>query len=317
MTFEQLSYAVAVAQEKNISKAAERLYISQSALTKSLNRLEEELGIKIFDRNVVPVRLTFAGECYIEKAKQLLSIQSAMNRELEEIMSFRKGRIRVGMGPGRNEFWTPHILPEFTRTYPEVEVQIVLGGSKFLEQELLNGHLDMSFQYLPVISEDLTYTMITQERLLLAVPYGHPVLEGKILPDSSVNHPLSLPPDALNGQTFLFAPEGHGITQCTRQIFARYHIQPGQIRKYTNCDLIYALACEGMGMAFVPDTCALYPAYYKKPVFCTVDNPPFTMNLAAAYRKHEGISPLAQKFLEITCDIVRHSPYLSVEAAEL
>ena len=69
MTFEQLSYAVAVAQEKNISKAAERLFISQSALTKSLNRLEEELGIKIFDRNVVPVRLTFAGECYIEKAK--------------------------------------------------------------------------------------------------------------------------------------------------------------------------------------------------------------------------------------------------------
>lgn len=317
MTFEQLSYVVAVAQEKNISKAAERLFISQSALTKSLNRLEEELGIKLFDRNVVPVKLTFAGECYMEKARQILSIQSAMKRELEEIMSFKKGRIRVGMGPGRNEFWTPHILPKFTRTYPDVDIQIVLGGSKFLEQELLNGHLDMSFQYLPVISEDLTYTMITQERLLLAVPSQHPLLAGKELPDNSLAYPLLLPSECLNGQTFLFAPEGHGITQCTRQIFARYHIKPGQIRRYTNCDLIYALACEGLGLSFVPDTCALYPAYHKKPVFCTVDNPPFTMNLVAAYRKHEGISPLAQKFLDITCDIVRNSPYLSVMAADI
>lgn len=316
MTFEQLSYADAVAREKSLSKAAERLFISQSALTKSLNRLEEELGIKLFDRNVVPVQLTFAGECYLEKARQILSIQSSMTRELEEIMSFRKGRVRVGMGPGRNEFWTPHILPAFTKAYPDVEVQIVLGGSKFLEQELLNGHLDISFQYLPVLSEDLSYTMITEERLLLAVPLDHPVLDGKELPDNSLLHPLLLPPDSLNGRTFLFAPEGHGITQCTRQIFARYHICPGQIRRYTNCDLIYALACEGMGLSFIPDTCALYPAYYKKPVFCTVDNPPFTMNLVAAYKKHEGISPLAKKFLEITCGIVRHSPYLSVNASK-
>ena len=165
--------------------------------------------------------------------------------------------------------YTHLILPAFTKAYPDVEVQIVLGGSKFLEQELLNGHLDISFQYLPVLSEDLTYTMIAEERLLLAVPLDHPVLDGKELPDNSLLHPLLLPPDSLNGQTFLFAPEGHGITQCTRQIFARYHICPGQIRRYTNCDLIYALACEGMGLSFIPDTCALYPAYYKKPVFCT------------------------------------------------
>lgn len=317
MTFEQLNYVITIAQERNISKAAERLYVSQSTLTKSLNRLEEELGVKLFDRNVVPIPMTYAGECFIKKAKQILSLQSSITCELEEIMNFHRGRVRIGMGPGRNEFWTPHILPAFSRQYPNVEVRISLGGSKFLEQELLNGSLDLSIQYLPLVSDELTYTPITQERLLLAVPYGHPILEGKDLPQDSLLNPLLLPPESLNGQTFLFAPEGHGITQCTRQIFARYGIVPGRICRYTNCDLIYALACEGMGLAFVPDTCALYPAYYKQPVFCTVEDPPFTMTLAAAYGKHEELPSLARHFLDVTCGIVHSSPYLSVERARL
>ena len=106
---------------------------------------------------------------------------------------------------------------------------------------------------------------------------------------------------------------GNGLYNTVQQIFDRYGIKPGSVIQMVNCDTVYMLAAEGIGIAFVPDSYAIFPAYYKRPVFCTVCKPLFTRKQVAIYRKGIGISPAARKFIEITTEVVYHNPHLQVQ----
>lgn len=312
MNLSKLEYVVTIAETKNISKAAAQLYISQPALTKYLNKLEEELGVKLFDRSVSPIRLTYAGEWYVGEARKLLAIHRRMDRDLEDILHMRRGRLVVGMGITRSAYWMPHILPRFLQACPGIEVRIEEGSNSYLERGLHKGTIDLVFHALPVGSPDLDYEPIIDEPILLVIPRQHPLLKNRDTEGNSPTNPLYIEPALLNGQKFIGMVPGNGLYNTVQQIFDRYGIKPGSVIQMVNCDTVYMLATEGIGIAFVPDSCAVFPAYYKRPVFCTVDCPPFTRKQVAVYRKDLGISPAARKFIELTVEAVHHNPYLQV-----
>lgn len=312
MNFEQLEYVITIARLGNLTKSAEKLFLSQSALTKSMNRLEEELGVKLFDRLSSPIRLTSAGEYFVSEAEKLLRQKEQMERKLLDFSDLKCGKINVGMGPGRSEYWLPHILSEFWKEYPGIEVNVVTGGMSFLEQELLEHRLDLCFLSVPQFSlEQLVYDLVGQERLLLTISPEHPVLRGKCIPEDSFSHPLLLSPDELNGQRFLTAPPKHGATLLLHDLLNRYSVVPSGFTAFTSIDLAYALSAEGLGIAYVFEACARYPGYYKRPVFCTLGEAPETSSIMAAVRKEEEASPLIKVFVQITKDVVKNSKYLN------
>jgi len=102
MDFHQLEYVMAIAEEKSFSKAAKKLYISQPSLSQYIMRLEEQIGIKIFDRTTNPLILTFAGEKYLEAAKNILILNNQLKRVLVDIADSKKGRLTIGIPVSRN-----------------------------------------------------------------------------------------------------------------------------------------------------------------------------------------------------------------------
>lgn len=115
----RLDYVLMLAQEKNMTKAAEKLYISQPTLTKYINRLEEELGVRLFDRSVQPIQVTRAGITFIEEMKKIQNRELMLKAKLLE-MSREKSTIRVGVAPVRGEYILPSAICRFLkniRTY--------------------------------------------------------------------------------------------------------------------------------------------------------------------------------------------------------
>lgn len=285
MNKEKLEYLLAVAEAGNITKAAKRLYISQPALTAYINKLEKKYGVKLLNRNAQPIRLTYAGERFIEMTRRILNLQSQLEMEMEEIAQMRRGRLVLGIGNTRGDFWLPHILPEFLRNYPGIEVKIVEGKNDFFEDALKNNSIDLCILSLPIISAEIDYELISEEMILLVVPQDHPILQGKDLEDNSVYNPLLIDPNVLNGQKFICPSYGHGLYNCTNYFFEKYAIKPGEIIEINNSDTAFHLASEGFGLVFTPESSMTPPLPEKIPVFCVLEHPPYKNKIVGAFNK--------------------------------
>ena len=115
MIYSKYKYIAAVAELRSISKAAQKLYISQPALTRIVMNIEEELGTPLFNRAALPIQLTYAGERYLEEARRVLAIDSSLRRELQEISEMKRGLLKIGTNYAASNLWLPHILPVFRR----------------------------------------------------------------------------------------------------------------------------------------------------------------------------------------------------------
>ena len=310
LDFSKTEYIVKIAELRSVSKAAKALYVSQPALTKYVNKLEAELGTKLFDRSTTPIQLTYAGERYIAEMNKILGIKQQLDREMEEIAYMRGGRIVLGIGSARGMYWLPYILPPFVREYPEVEVRIVEGTSDDFEAQMLSGEIDISIYALPVKAEGIDYEVLMDERILLVVPQGHELLEGRDISGNDIDHLLCVEPERLNGQRFIGLTPGQGLHRTNQLIFERHGIKPGSVMELTNSDTAFLLACQGLGLIFAPGDCAINLKVPRQPVYCTLDDPPYTRKIIVAYKKHRPLPLVARKFIETTREVIDTAPEL-------
>ena len=124
MDFRELSYITAIAKYQNITKAAEALYISQPGLSKFLSGLEEELGLRLFDRADRKYIPTYAGQRYLEYAHTILDTKASLDSELSDIIKRDIGVLNIGLPNMRCAYVLPKTLPEFNTKYPNVKVNI-------------------------------------------------------------------------------------------------------------------------------------------------------------------------------------------------
>ncbi|MEG1662202.1 MAG: LysR family transcriptional regulator, partial [Clostridiales bacterium] len=129
MQIRQLSYIVSIAECRTISKAAEKLFVSRSSLNGYLLQLEKELGTPLFYRNQKRLVPTFAGECYVAAAKNMLSIYDQMDDQLKEIKDSSAGQIKLGVNRSVGEQIFRHVFPEFHQQHPKYQIQLTVSES--------------------------------------------------------------------------------------------------------------------------------------------------------------------------------------------
>lgn len=129
MIIDKMDYIFAIAKEQNLTRAAKRLFVAQSTLTMYLNRVEAELGIKLFDRSRNPILPTQAGLLCIEELKKIQRIQTRMSARLQQ-MSHPEDTLNIGIGLMHSAAWTPPLLPRFHALYPDVRINLVEQGDE-------------------------------------------------------------------------------------------------------------------------------------------------------------------------------------------
>lgn len=310
MKYSKYEYIVSIAEFNSISEAAKKLYITQPALTKIINNLEQELGVKLFNRTTHPIRLTYAGQRYIAEVKKILEIQRHLEKEMEEISNMSKGRLVIGISSSRAALWLPHILPDFQREYSGIELKIVEGTFSFLEEQLLKEVIDVILTSLPIFSDEIEYEVLAENQVILVVPQNHPVLHDLDVTQNDPDNLIYINPQKLNSQPFITLIPGQGLHRMTWQIFEQYNIKPGNILEISNIEAAYRLAAAGMGLTFTTKILTLCTLPTMVPVLCTIDRSPRIRASVAAYKKNVCLTASARRFIDMTRETIQNSPFL-------
>ena len=173
MEFRQLRYFVTVAQQLHFGKAAERLQITQPALSKQIRVLETELGIELFIRTKRTVKLTKAGEVFLEQAQQLLKQASVAIQLAKRTASGELGRLTIGFTPTATYTVLPELIRRFRSHYPQVEVEMLDLSTEAQVTAINKGEIDLGLLHPPIDSRGLEIYPLLAEKFVAVLPRQH------------------------------------------------------------------------------------------------------------------------------------------------
>ena len=165
-----LKYILTIAEEKNMTRAAERLYISQPSLSQSVKNLEKELGVDLFERSQRGSVLTPAGEHYVEWAKQILFAEAMMKRKIQDISAKNVRQIKFGTTPQRTSYILDFVVNQFQKEYANYKIFLEDRPSTELYELLDRGSLDFIIDNTNNDTLNFRSIPLIRENLLLAVP---------------------------------------------------------------------------------------------------------------------------------------------------
>ena len=215
MIVDKMDYIFAIAKEQNLTRAAKSLFVSQSTLTMYLNRVEGELGIKLFDRSKTPILPTPAGELCIEELKKIRQIETRLSGRLQQL-AHPEEILNVGIGLMHSVAWMPRLLPLFHEHYPDVSVRLIEQGDELLLKALQSNDADIIIGGMPVSTQDVTVTLAL-EQLLLIVPRAFNIIPSWAYTGNSYENPYEIDPKQLQGLPLILPSTVNDIGGITNQ----------------------------------------------------------------------------------------------------
>ncbi|MCH5164608.1 MAG: LysR family transcriptional regulator [Clostridiales bacterium] len=299
MNFSNLEYFVTVAEELNITKAAERLYISQQSLSNQIIKLENELNVKLFSRTP-SLSLTYAGASLLKHARSILDLHNQMLCEIEDIKENKRGFIKIGVSHTRGRVLLPDILPSFQAKYPLVEVNLVEGNTETLENKLRHGEIDVVLSFTPRIQDGIESIKLVTDRLLLVV---HRKFMYELFGDKTDymrgKFSQSVDISAFKDCPFLLLTKGNRIRTLVDNFISKNKIAPNIILETENTETAFALALKGMGIAVYPEMFLSSAAVYDEVDFFPITSEETLATLAVSYAQDRYISKAVQDFIDI------------------
>ena len=232
----QFEIVIEIARQGSISKAAETLGISQSTLSKLLQKLENELQVVLFDRSVLPLKLTPAGKLYSEAGQSILNIQRQLNKDLDRIKDHSANHICIGISPSRAPYIMPDILLRYRERHPDGSVHITEGNTAQLNTALLRGEADIIISLLNDSTKAFRCVPLLKETTLLAVPEKMAVLSAD---------------EILHTQPFISIGSGLRMWESTKLIMESINRPLPEI-ECTSIESALSLVRKGFGAMFAP-----------------------------------------------------------------
>ncbi len=243
MELHQLKYFMAVARFASFTRAAEHAHVAQPSLSQQIRKLEDELGVRLFDRLGRRIRLTPFGERFREHARRVLAEVDGAKQEVHEMLGLRRGAVWVGAIPTVAPYLLPRVLAAFARTCPMITVNVREDLTRSLLGQLAEGELDLALLSLPIRRPDLISEPLLTEPMLLAVPTRHPLWRRR--------RPVRLREVAQ--ESFLLLRDGHCFRDDVLQICKRARLNPRVVFEGGQFDTLLAMVAVGAGITLIPE----------------------------------------------------------------
>ncbi|SDH87814.1 LysR family transcriptional regulator [Alteribacillus bidgolensis] len=193
MNLKQLIYFLTIIEHESFTKAAAELRVAQPAITKSIQNLEHEIGLRLFIREKRSVRLTMEGSVLKKHALEIRQKINQTKKELKEIKEGIRGTVQIGIPSMAGSYYFPDKLSLFKEKHPDMEIDIYEAGTTAIEKEILEGNLEMGTVVVDEVSEMLDIHPFLQEPLMLVVPPSHPLASSSSVSlEKLVHEPLIL-----------------------------------------------------------------------------------------------------------------------------
>ena len=297
MDLKQIEYIVKIDDEHSITRAAEKLFVTQSALNQQLLRLEKELGAPLFHRSKVDMRPTEIGQVYLDNAREILRIKQRTYNLINDMTDAKKGRLSIGFTPGRGSEMFTHVYPSFHQAYPNVIVEPHELSVHRQQQMIYQGNLDIGFQTLSERQRtDSEYIKLGEEEIFLLVPSIHPAAE-----QLAATQTASAPFPIANLTLFQYEPfvlmyKESTIRAITDEIFRKSGFTPNVLFETASNNTVLSMIEANL-------CCGVVPEYYvrrlPKGISCFAFPTHPSWDIAANYRKNGYLSEAAKYFIEL------------------
>jgi len=289
-------YFLAIVEAQSISKAADKLMLSQPYLSQYLNRLERELGVTLFDRGRIPIKLTTAGELYLEYIRDAMQLRDNLSRTLRDISESNRGQLTIGFPSIRGGYLLPQVVPLFKQRYPNIEIVLREGPTAKLRTLVQRKEVDFAFDNQFQYSEEFIYEPLIEERILFVAPKADP--ETDALPFDS-RFPTSIGLDFLRDKPLVLLNQGSNLTNLVNNLYNRIHAVPRISIQTDITNTATALVAAGMGYSFESEMGIHYSPNARNVRFYTIDSPPLSWQLAIVYHKEIRPSPVTRYMVDL------------------
>lgn len=246
MDITKLQYICTVAEELNITKAAQKLFLAQPYLSSLVTNTEKKLNIKIFDRSVSPLQLTYEGEVFIKNAREIIALQNQLEKELQDVRELRTGKLSIGCPFSLGTYILPLTLPKFHDLYPNIELELHELLPKEIEQLLSKGLLDVGFTSTSPEDTKLEHIPVLQQIYKVAVGPDHPFVERFPKRQLSVKE--------LAHEQFVSNIPGTLFRTEIEHFFASANLQYNVLLNCKNSETAKALVSQGFGVMFIHES---------------------------------------------------------------
>lgn len=296
MDFRQLEYVITIAREKTLLSAAKKLFLSPSALSQHISKLEEELRTPLFKRTKQGWLPTPAGQVYIQMAESVLMQKENAYQQIGNIADNRAGFFTMGVTPGRGTQMFAAVFPRFKEKYPEIKVSLVEGTVLSLKEQIEAGKVDLGFLTGGPDYRNLTIRKQATDEILLVVPRTHPmaILESQAPEGDFATVALNL----FKNEAFLLAGEGTTLRMLEDQMFAQAGFLPSIGFESKSLVALNHLSRSGYGISFIP---RFYANDTAHAVYFHV-TPSVSWDLVAAYRKEHPLSQAEEFMIDLVAE---------------
>ncbi|MAX71254.1 MAG: DNA-binding transcriptional regulator OxyR [Flavobacteriaceae bacterium] len=243
MTITQLKYALAIAEHKNFTKAAEKCFVTQPTLSTQIQKLEDELDVVIFDRGKKPIELTEVGRKIVYQARNIVNEADRIQDIVDQQKGFIGGEFKLGIIPTIMPTLLPMFLNNFIKKYPKIKLKIEELTTEEIMTRINDGHLDAAIAATPLESDNIKERPLYYEPFVAYVPNNHRLRELKTLEVSD-----------LDIEDMLLLEDGHCFREGVINLCKTYkaHEEDHFQLESGSIETLIKLSNEGMGMTLLP-----------------------------------------------------------------
>jgi DNA-binding transcriptional LysR family regulator len=295
MDFDQLETFLEVARHTSFSRAAEKRFRTQPAISSQIRSLEEEVGARLFDRSGGKVALTAAGKLFQQYAEQTLDARKTMLVTLAEMERVPRGEIVVGANEGTCLHILPEVFAEFKKLYPNVGVQISrLERAKIMES-IIDNSVDFGVVSAPVDDKRLTVVNIHRDELVIIVPPGHSLSRMK---QAAIADVVPFP---------LLLPKIGRTRDALENLFHDRHLKPKISMELDSSELLKRFVAADVGIGFIARSNVMEDVKAGVLAAIVMADASIRRDLALVFRKDKALSRAALAFIEIAVKIKQAS----------
>ena len=304
MELRHLRTIVAVANHRSLTKAGEELYLTQSAISQQIRRLERELGIEVFRRTSRSVELTPEGRVILGYAQRVLSEVDGMHSELEELTGLLRGQLRIGGVYPTGPYDLFGTLAEFRAAHPGVAVHMIEDTQDGVLAALGADELDCAFTALDpdALGDEFAATLLWQEEIVVALPPGHALCAR---PRVTLQE--------LAGEDLIAYRDNSALRRRLERTMSERGLEPRNAFVCTEMAAVRGLASKGLGVAVIPRSVAELPG---PPIELRPIGPEkLTWPIALVWRAARRQSPAGKAFLKVALDSAERTARPGLRAA--
>ncbi len=296
MDFEQLRTFIEVSRLRSFSRAAEKLGVTQPAISAQIRTLETEVGARLFDRDGGKVTFTAAGRVFEPFAEHVLSCHAHIGITIAELHRSPRGEVAISANEATSLYILPPVFAAFKKQYTRVALKIVRADRTHILEDVLNREVDFGVVSLPVKDARLTIESIYRDEVALVTSPAHPLASRETVTVAELlEHPLLLPKSGRQREQlddFFRAEDAH----------------PRVAMEVESSELLKRLIAAGLGMGFLPRAVVAGDAAAGALHVCRVEGLRLSRELALVFRRDRVLSRAAHAFLEIATGQNRIAP---------